>query len=187
MPRPKGSKNKPKVDANGKPLKPAAKPVKKAAPAKRVVAKKAAPKPALKKVKTTTLGTSDAPVAKAVVEETRANETLVQKIKAVVVDETRANETLVQKIEEEVKAVVEKAEEALGKKTQPSFPVNQPALAPEEPAAKSSVTKAVAGKNVGEAVIRAVDEDDDTDTGSHVVMVGGKAVLRKNKSNPDLD
>ena len=169
MPRPKGSKNKPKVDANGKPLKPAAKPVKKAAPAKKVVAKKAAPKPALKKVKTTTLGTSDAPVAKAVVEETRANETLVQKI------------------EEEVKAVVEKAEEALGKKTQPSFPVNQPALAPEEPAAKSSVTKAVAGKNVGEAVIRAVDEDDDTDTGSHVVMVGGKAVLRKNKSNPDLD
>ena len=152
MPRPKGSKNKPKVDANGKPLKPA----------------KKAPK-------VTTLGTPKAPVAKAVVEETRAK--TVAPVK----------ETLIQKIEEKVKEEVKEVVAAVTSKPQPSFPVNQPALAPETPAAKSTVTKAVAGKNTGEAVIRAVDDEEGTDTGSHVVMQGGKPVLRKNTSNPDLD
>jgi len=164
MPRPKGSKNKPKVDANGKPLKPAAK----AATAKKTVAKKVPakksvkPTPALKKIVKEKAVTLPPVVEKAVIESKPLR---VEKVKS---------ETLIKKIEEEVKAVVEKAEEAMGKKPQPAFPVNQPELAPEEPAAKSSVTKAVA-------------EDDDTDTGSHVVMVGGKAMLRKNKSNPDLD
>lgn len=117
MPRPKGSKNKPKTDAKGNLL---VKPAK----IKKVAAKK--PAPAMKKAKTV-------------------------------------------------------------KKAQPEVKVNAPKLEPETPAAVGPRTLAAAGKNVGEAIIRPVDDDENDGNTNTVVMEGGRPTLRKSKSNPDLD
>lgn len=111
MPRPKGSKNKPKVDGKGNPI---------------VKAAKKAPKAAKKEVKKIKVGTQDAPATKAEVEKTAAE-------------------------------------------------------------VATPKTKAVAGKNTGEAVIRAVDDDENGGEENTVVMQGGKPTLRKSGSNPDLD
>jgi len=69
----------------------------------------------------------------------------------------------------------------------PIVKVNAPALEPETPAATSPKVKAVRGKNEGEAIIRPVDDDENSGESNTIVMSGGKATLRKSSSNPDLD
>lgn len=128
MPRPKGSKNKPKVDAKGNSV------VKPSKALKKAVAKKEVKLPA-------------------------AVEKAVKTNKAIPV----------------------------AKKAQPETKVSAPSLEPETPVAKSPKTLAAAGKNSGEAVIRPVDDDADDANENTVVIVAGKAQLRKSKSNPDLD
>ncbi len=128
MPRPKGSKNKPKVDAKGNPV---VKPTK-----------------ALKKAVATGKTKVPATVAKAVKESKPL--------------------PALKKAKQEVK-------------------VNKPELEPETPAATGPKTRATAGKNEGEAVIRAVDDDESEGEGNTIVMQGGKPTLRKSSSNPDLD
>ena len=120
MPRPKGSKNKPKTDGAKAPAKSKA--------VKKVVTK---PSPVMKKEK--------APVAKKEV------------------------------------------------KSQPETKVNAPVLEPETPAATGPKTRAAAGKNTGEAVIRPVDDDESDGVANTVVIQGGNAILRKSSSNPDLE
>lgn len=134
MPRPKGSKNKPKVDANGKP-------VKKVVAEKKATTKTVKPSPSLKKA-----------VAKGKV-----------------------------KISPEIAKAVKES------KPMPLTTVNAPELEPETPAATGSKTKAVAGKNTGEAVIRAVDDDEGEGQDNTVVMQGGKPTLRRSSSNPDVE
>ena len=72
-------------------------------------------------------------------------------------------------------------------KPMPVVKVNAPVLEPEKPAATSPKVKAVRGKNEGEAIIRPVDDDQNSGEDNTIVMHGGKATLRKSSSNPDLD
>jgi hypothetical protein len=170
MPRPKGSKNKPKTDA--------------VKPAKKAPAKTVKPTKALKKA--VDKGTVKvAPVVAKAVKESKP----LPVAAPVVAPAVKPKKSVIKALEEAVAADVKKVEAVFVKpKTEPATPVNAPVLEPEAPAAVSQKTKAVAGKNEGEAVIRPVDDDeDDNGGGNTVVMQGGKPTLRKSRSNPDLD
>lgn len=72
-------------------------------------------------------------------------------------------------------------------KAQPETKVNVTTEQVVEAPVVKVKTKAAAGKNSGEAIIRPVDDDDNTGEENTIVMQGGKATLRKSSSNPDLD